>query len=161
MITKKVCVVGDFSVGKTSLTRRFVENIFSEKYQTTVGVKIDTKEVALEHGNVKLVIWDLAGEEKLAATAKTYLKMSQGLILVVDGTRQETFESAQRIFLELPLPKPPTAFLVNKADLIEEWEITESEIRLFSESFNFMLYTSAKNGENVETAFRQLAELMV
>ncbi len=161
MLTKKVCVFGDFSVGKTSLTRRFVDNVFSEKYQTTVGVKIDTKEVTLEQTSVKLVIWDLAGEAKMEAMTRNYLKMCQGLLLVVDGTRQASFESVQRIYQELPQPKPPTALLVNKVDLIDDWEVSESEIRLFAEHFNFMLYTSAKSGENVETAFTRLAELMV
>ena len=86
MIKKKVCVVGDFAVGKTSLTQKFVNNVFSEKYLTTVGVKIDTMEI----DQTKLVIWDLAGRDSLSPINLSYLAGASGVIYVADGRNPNT-----------------------------------------------------------------------
>jgi len=86
MIKKKICMVGDFSVGKTSLTQKFVNNVFSEKYLTTIGVKIDTVEV----NETKLIVWDVAGRDSLSPINASYLVGAAGVVLVADGTRPST-----------------------------------------------------------------------
>ena len=82
-------MVGDFSVGKTSLTQKFVNNVFSEKYLTTIGVKIDTVDV----DDVKLVVWDVAGRDSLSPINVSYLVGAAGIVFVADGTREDTLKS--------------------------------------------------------------------
>jgi len=95
ILQKKVCLLGDFGVGKTSLVRRVVKNEFSEKYLTTVGVKMDTKLITVnDELAVKLIIWDIAGEGCLKKVAQTYLRGAAGFLLVVDGTRSSTLDCA-------------------------------------------------------------------
>ena len=86
MIQKKICMIGSFGVGKTSLVARFVRSIFSEKYQTTVGVKIDKKVVEVGGQQVTLVLWDIAGEDALTTVRVSQLRGASGYILVVDGS---------------------------------------------------------------------------
>ena len=93
MSTKKICVLGDFAVGKTSTVARVVHNVFSDKYLTTVGVKIDTYVYEPEGAGakpMKLVIWDIAGTDRFNAVEYSYLRGASGYLLVVDGTRPDT-----------------------------------------------------------------------
>ena len=94
MIQKKICMVGAFAVGKTSLVARFVKSIFSDKYLTTVGVKIDKKEMVVDGNEINLILWDLAGEDEFIQLQTTYLRGSSGYILVADGTRASTIVKA-------------------------------------------------------------------
>ncbi len=161
-VTRKLCVYGDFAVGKTSLTRRFVENVFSEHYHTTVGVKIDTKQLVLPDANrVKLVIWDLAGEARMAGITQSYLRMSQGLLLVADGTRPATLQAALDLHQAMIEPRPPTVLLLNKADLASEWQLNDSVLQGCADRFLAVYRTSAKTGKNVEQAFETLARGML
>ena len=97
MLQKKVCVLGAYAVGKTSLISRFVKSVFSEKYHTTVGVKIDKKEVQLESGTIRLMLWDLAGEDDFSKVRLSFLRGSSGYLLVVDPTRPDTFQVAESL----------------------------------------------------------------
>jgi len=94
MDKKKVCMVGDFSVGKTSLTQKFVNNVFSDQYLTTIGVKIDTAIV----GDTKLIVWDVAGRDSLSPINVSYLVGAAGIVLVADGTRSETINDLHSIW---------------------------------------------------------------
>jgi len=93
-LQKKICMLGGFSVGKTSLVKRYVESVFSETYLTTVGVKIDKKTVDLSDRIVNLILWDLAGEDDISSLRMSYLRGSAGYVLVADGTRPSTLEVA-------------------------------------------------------------------
>ena len=97
MLQKKICLLGAFGVGKTSLTRRFVDSIFSDTYLTTVGVKIDKKTVAVNGNTVNLLIWDIAGEDEVSAVRTSYLRGAAGYLLVVDVTRAQTLAVAKSI----------------------------------------------------------------
>src|SRR5215211_7084781 len=92
VVQKKICMLGGFSVGKTSLVKRFVESVFSETYLTTVGVKIDKKTVDLGERAVNLILWDVAGEDDISAVRMSYyyLRGCAGYVLVADGTRPST-----------------------------------------------------------------------
>jgi len=97
MIQKKVCMVGTSGVGKTSLVAKFVHSIFSDKYLTTVGVKIDKKTVAVDGNEVMLMIWDLAGDDDYQRLQTSYLRGTSGYLLVADGIRQITLDQAIEI----------------------------------------------------------------
>ena len=93
-LQKKVCMIGGFSVGKTSLVKRFVESVFSEAYLTTVGVKIDKKTVNLGASSVNLILWDVAGEDDISSFKMSYMRGCAGYVLVADGTRPSTLAVA-------------------------------------------------------------------
>jgi small GTP-binding protein len=159
MLQKKICMVGAFATGKTSLVSQFVFSIFSEKYQTTVGVKIDKKTLNIGERSLNLILWDLYGEDEFLKVRMSYLRGSAGYLLVVDGTRRNTLEKAfclkQRV--EDTIGKIPFILVINKYDLIDEWEIEDSEIEeLAGRGWNVMT-TSAKTGLNVEETFQTLA----
>lgn len=158
-LQKKICVLGGFSVGKTSLVKRFVDSIFSEIYLTTVGVKIDKKTVALDDRVVNLILWDLAGEDDIASLRMSYLRGASGYVLVADGTRPKTLDMAlslrQRVDAEYG--SLPFALLLNKHDLREQWAIGDAEMEDLRREGWFVRSSSARTGEGVEDAFRDLA----
>lgn len=160
--SRKVCMVGDFGVGKTSSVARFVHNIFSEKYQTTIGVKVDTKVVDAEDGPLKLVIWDIAGRNKFGNVEFTYLRGSAAYILVVDGTRLSTFETAMalRKSIEARYGELPFVLMINKADLKDQWVIGQDKIDELQSSGVPVFISSAKSGDQIETAFNKLSSLL-
>ncbi|MBD0326652.1 MAG: GTP-binding protein [Pyrinomonadaceae bacterium] len=163
MIQKKICMLGTFAVGKTSLVRRFVESIYSDKYHTTVGVKIDKKQVAVEGRELMLLLWDIEGAESAHELRKSYLRGAAGYLLVADGTRQETLYRALEIQARAQETIGPVPFLllINKADLIEQWSIEEREMLALKEKNWHVIQTSAKTGAGVEEAFLALAQKMM
>ena len=160
MRTAKVCILGDFAVGKTSTIARFVNNVFSEEYLTTVGVKIDTKEAETANGPIKLVIWDIAGTDELSTIEFAYLRGSAGFILVADGSRRKTVASALSLREELLAQhgELPFVAMLNKADLSQHWEIDDDVIKASQEAGVDWIRCSAKTGEGVEDAIFTLAE---
>jgi len=164
ILQKKVCMIGDFSVGKTSLVSRFVRQAFSDKYLTTVGVKIDTKLVKLSNDQeVKLILWDIAGNDALNTTTISYLRGAAGFLLVVDGTRLPTWHSALNLREAVmdQVGEKPFVMLLNKADLAEQWEVEQQLIEEKNQQGWKLLSTSAKTGVNVEKAFFELASQML
>lgn len=162
-VTRKVCLLGDFGVGKTSLVQRYVAQAFSEKYLTTVGVKIDSKRIAIDNNRpIKLVIWDLAGSGSLDSVKGTYLRGSAGFILVADGTRASTVEAARALKDEAIriLGKVPFVCFVNKSDLHGLWEVGEEPFADIGGEPVATLMTSAKLGTNVETGFEKIARAL-
>jgi small GTP-binding protein len=159
VIQKKICLVGAYAVGKTSLVQRFVKSIFSEKYHATIGVKIDKKVVAVGEREVTLVIWDLAGEDEFIDVELDYLRGTAGYLLVADGTRRSTLDRAvamQQRAVER-IGAVPFLLLINKADLEADWEITGEELGEMAGRGWAITRTSAKSGLGVEMAFRALA----
>jgi small GTP-binding protein len=163
VITKKICLLGEFAIGKTSLTDRFVRQTFSDKYLTTVGVKIDSKLVELPgQETVKLVIWDIAGSGTFATVSKNYLRGTAAVLLVADGCRKSSLDSAmnlRRVVYDA-VGECPVVVAVNKVDLLADWEIDEEDITKLQENGLQVYKTSAKTGENVEAVFQQLATLL-
>ena len=158
MLQKKICLLGAFGVGKTSLTRRFVDSIFSDTYLTTVGVKIDKKVVRVGATDVSLLIWDIAGEDEVAAVRTSYLRGAAGYLLVVDVTRAQTLDVAKSIRdrVAREVGDIPFLCLLNKTD-VEEWDISDARIEELEMQGWTVLRTSAKTGEGVEIAFFDLA----
>lgn len=156
----KICMVGAFAVGKTSLVKRFVESIFSEKYLTTVGVKVDKKSVRLGDREVDLLLWDIAGEDDTQPLQLVYLRGAAGYLLVADGTRSSTLDKALVLQknIEKTIGEKPFLVTLNKSDLTEEWDIPEGRIDELRKAGWETLKTSAKTGVGVEEAFLMLAE---
>lgn len=163
MISKKVCMVGAFSVGKTSLVQRFVRSIFSEKYLTTLGVKIDKKVVTVDGNEVTLMLWDIYGEDEFQKLRISYLKGASGYLLVADGTRPDTLDAAVNIHERIKdtIGHLPFILLLNKSDLTEEWELKDEDIADLLEKNWTIQKTSAKTGAGVEEAFFTLARKMI
>jgi len=119
VLQKKICMLGGFSVGKTSLVKRYVQSVFSETYLTTVGVKIDKKTVDLSDRIVNLILWDLAGEDDINSLRMTNLRGAAGYVLVADGTRPSTLDVALSLHkrVEADFGPLPFVLLLNKSDL--------------------------------------------
>ena len=163
MLQKKICMLGSFSVGKTSLVRRFVESIFSDVYQTSIGVKVDKKVVRAGEEEVNLVLWDIHGEDVYQKIRLAYLRGMSGYLLVVDGTRRRTLDDAlalnERVIQEAG--KVPAVLVFNKSDLHEKWEIDAArESELTAAGWN-IIRTSAKTGDSVEEVFSKLTAAML
>jgi len=163
-LQKKICMLGDFSVGKTSLVRRFVYDLFEDKYLSTIGVKISRKSVELGNDIIHLLIWDLAGGEEFSGVQSSYLQGSSGGILVCDLTRKNTLaiiENYANQLLEIQ-PKSSIILIANKADLVDEREISDEALENIAATLNAKLFiTSAKTGENIEDAFHTLASSFI
>jgi small GTP-binding protein len=161
MIKKKICMLGSFGVGKTSLTSKFVLNMFSEKYHTTIGVKVDKKIVAVDDAELTLMLWDMAGEEENIPVKLSYLRDAAGYFLVIDGTRKQTLEVGLSIQerVRTQIADLPFVVAINKFDQLDSWEIEDSELEGLAERGWRLFKTSAKSGEQVERAFLTLAGL--
>jgi small GTP-binding protein len=166
IISKKICLVGDFAVGKTSLIRRFVEDKFSDNYLSTVGVKVSRKIIDLSanssYKQIQLLIWDIEGQTKFKSILPSYLKGASGAILVADLTRIDTMEHIQN-HLDLLLQINPQAIAIvtfNKSDLVTSERVTNL-LELYNCNDNSQVIatytTSAKTGKCVNHIFNQLA----
>ena len=161
--THKLCLLGDFGVGKTSLVARFVHSTFSDKYLTTVGVKVDSKSITLPDGGaIKLVIWDIAGRDVLDGPGRNYLRGATALLLVADGTREDSLASALDLLMQSRRVAPGAiaALAVNKFDLLEQWEVGPAALAELRHSLP-VFETSALSGDGVEAAFANLAGRLV
>lgn len=159
MIQKKICMLGSFAVGKTSLVARYVRSVFSERYLTTIGVKVDKKVVTLGdgHPDVSLLLWDIYGDDDFQAVRPSFLRGAAGYFLVADGTRSQSLERIgplHRMATET-LGAVPYCILLNKVDLVREWTLSEKEERQLAEQ-GPVIRTSAKTGQGVEEAFQTL-----
>jgi small GTP-binding protein len=163
MMQKKICMIGSFGVGKTSLVARYVRSIFSDKYLTTLGVKIDKKALSVDGQEVNLMLWDLAGEDALTQIKPMHLRGASGYLLVADGCRASSLEAAIELQsrVEAEVGKVPFTCVVNKVDLRDSWEVDDAALDRLSALGWPWLLTSAKSGASVEELFQTLAERMV
>jgi small GTP-binding protein len=156
---KKICLLGTFAVGKSSLTERFVKSVFSERYRTTVGVRIQKRTVELDEQSVDLIVWDLAGEDEFLSLRTAYLRGSSGYVLVADGTRRETLikvlEMKKRA--DVALGGLPFVLMVNKMDRRDDWAVTDADLDDLTRKGWPVFRTSAKTGEGVNDGFIRLA----
>jgi small GTP-binding protein len=165
----KICLLGEHKVGKTCLIRRYVFNEFSDGYITTIGAKVTKKTIETRHPDTKepialdLMIWDIMGQQGFRRLLQnSYFYGAQGIVAVCDNTREDTLpqlegwiEGIQKITEEIP-----SVFLGNKCDLVELQQIGLSELESFAAQYESSetLMSSAKTGENVESAFSILGK---
>jgi small GTP-binding protein len=163
VIHTKIALLGEAGVGKTSLVRRFVDSLFDDKYLTTIGVKVDKKPMRIGTADVTLMIWDVAGAEEHFSVPSSYIKGASGYLLIADGTRPETLDSAARIAEQMDRDLGPLPFVLvlNKKDLSESWRVEARHHEALGRRSLAVLASSAKTGEGVDEAFQRLAEAIV
>ena len=159
-IQKKVCLLGDFAVGKTSLVRRFVEGRFDDKYLSTIGVKISRKPMMRADHVLNLLIWDLAGGDDFSKMSNQYLRGAVGALIVCDLTRSDTLQALIRYTEQLRVvnENPAIVLIGNKVDLEDARHISDEQLQtIATEQQVPYLLTSAKTGDSVIEAFDLLA----
>jgi small GTP-binding protein len=162
MIQKKVCMVGLYGTGKTSLVQRFVHSMFSERYLSTVGVKIDRKPIQVDGADLTLVLWDLAGRDGHEDITTSYLRGSHAVLYVADGTRRETCDQLPelRALVRDAAGEVPEVLALNKSDLKEQWALASGDEQALSKAFD-LVRTSAKSGDGVEEIFLRIGRAML
>jgi len=157
MIRKKILLLGDFAVGKTSLIKRYVDNTFDDSYLTTIGVKISKKLLILNDIECELLIWDVEGATPTKSIPHSYFKGASGAIFVCDVNRSETIESLnEHINTFLMLNQDAKHVIAyNKSDLLN----TQQKEALHLPGNAFL--TSAKSDSNVEALFTTLVKEML
>ncbi len=159
----KVVLLGDEAVGKTSLILRYINNSFTESYIPTLGVNFITKDLHLKEG-IRLIVWDIGGQEIWKAKLDFYLKGADGAIIVCDLTRPATLTSIEDLWipklLQIAGSNTPFVLAGNKCDLKDLWKIKDNDIKKFLKKQKSSSYfkTSAKTGENVEKFFESISE---
>jgi small GTP-binding protein len=160
----KIAVLGAPAAGKTSIIDKFVEHKFTADYKPTLGASIIAKDISLENVEVRLVLWDVAGQEKYESVRSMYLSGAIGAILVYDITRRPTFEEIKtkwiNDFQQYALKNAKYIVIGNKKDLEDKRNVTFEEGKVLSNALGteIFLETSAKTGENVEAAFISLVK---
>jgi small GTP-binding protein len=160
MISKKVILTGSFGVGKTSLFNQFIYQQFSDKYLTTIGVKVNKKTLTIDGEDISLLVWDIAGEVAQDKVPASYFLGAGGIIYVVDLSRPMTFNNmkADLAFLEKLLPDTTIIIVANKKDLVTPADLEDMAQNLDTK-WDFA--TSAKTGENVEALFLELGKRLI
>jgi len=163
---KKICLLGEYAVGKTSLVRRYVNDVFDDLYILTIGVKVTSKEVLLKDKGAKFTfaIWDIGGHLDPTDVPETYYINTAGAILVCDATRRETLDKCrdwvQMLYGQNSPEDVAIIIAANKSDL--ERTFGDDELKKVAKELNAkFFYTSAKNGENVEKSFFALAQAVL
>ena len=166
VVQKKVCMLGSFAVGKTSLVRRFVEGKFDDRYLSTIGVKISRKTISngeLDY-DTNLIVWDLAGGDEFLRSNSSYLRGAAGALIICDLTRPQTLGAAEQYAHQIRSINREAGIILiaNKVDLVDERVIDDTQLAAVAAAFeNCPVHlTSAKNGQNVEVSFTQLAQII-
>lgn len=167
-ISKKVCLLGPFAVGKTSLVRRFIYNRFEDRYVSTIGVKVSRKIVMTPHNGqiteLSMMLWDIAGADEVDELRLSYLNGVAGAILVCDLTRRETLQRLENYvdIIHSITPKAPIVLAANKLDLVHERAIGDQELQDVAHKLGASVHlVSARTGDQVEALFKQMAVALV
>ncbi len=166
-VSKKIVLLGDGAVGKTSLIRKFVQDMFDDSYIVTIGTKISKKTLTITHPTnhytLTLMIWDILGQKDYTNVQALGMTGASGALIICDGTRSGTLESLQKYWipsLQKSAPDAPLVFLSNKCDLTDRQQISMEYLTGIADQFNAPAFmTSAKTGENVEEAFAQIGKM--
>jgi small GTP-binding protein len=168
-LIKKICLLGDAAVGKTSLIRRYVYSSFDDKYITTIGTKVTKKSLVFKHPTqdmrvrISLLIWDILGQKEYSRLHPVYYQGAEGGLVVSDGTRPATLKNMEEWAegFQKTVGRVPLVFLINKSDLIDIATFDSSEAEAIARKYNSPLYfTSAKTGDNVERSFLELGNTL-
>lgn len=168
-VQKKIILLGDGAVGKTSLIRRFVVDKFDDKYIVTIGSKITAKDLQIAEDDkvfyLKLQIWDILGQKGYKKLHNSTFRGTDGVFMVADITRKDTLRSLETYWIpkvQSLIGPVPFIILANKADLMHRAEFREEELREFTKRYGAPYYlTSAKSGENVKKAFYILGKKLL
>ena len=161
--TCQILLIGDSSVGKTSLIQRYANGIFKEEYLATVGLDFYTKQEAINNINVLVRLWDTAGQERFKSLTPNYFKNAEGVIITYDITSSQSFENLKFWInsIKTNLGEKniiiPIIIVGNKLDMEDMRDITREEAEKFAKENKYKYFeTSAKTGEGVDDAIRDL-----
>jgi small GTP-binding protein len=166
---RKVLLIGDGAVGKTSLIRKFVTDKFDDKYIATIGTKVTKKELDLKAPGQNIVltmmIWDVLGQKGYTSIQAASFKGADGVILVCDFTRLETLKSLEDYWIPNigdNLSKLHYVFAANKSDLTDKAEFSLDDVQMIASRYDSKAFSSsAKSGENVEELFMNLGKMLI
>ena len=159
----KIVLIGESGVGKTSIISQFIDQIFQDDQQSTIGGTFTTKTIKCSNGKIlKLEIWDTAGQERYRSVTKMFYKDANAVVLVYDITSKYSYEELQSYWIEQVKESCPKniilAIIANKSDLVEHEQVDEGEARKYAQELNALFaVTSAKNNLGVEDLFLEIA----
>jgi len=160
----KVIVIGEPAAGKTSLVKKYVSGHFPTDYRASIGTNMYIKKVGLDSGQeAKIQLWDIAGQEKWIQMRHIYYKGAQGALILGDLTREKSFSQIEEFWfndVKKYCPDIPIILIGNKTDL--DGEISKEKVEDIGKKIdaNSVIFTSAKSGDNVEKAFKEISELV-
>ena len=165
----RIVALGEASVGKTSLIRRYTENAFEEEYKQTIGTTFASKDIVVEDEsgdkrNVRLVIWDMGGQATYRELRRQFMKGAQGAIITYDVTRPDTFMAMNNWFESFRDVCPEAAVVVcaNKVDLVGQRMVPPEPGHMLKDWFQAEYFeTSAKDGTGVIDAFKRIASIVL
>jgi len=167
-IVKKICILGDPAVGKTSLVGRYVLQQFGEEYLSTIGARVCEKILEMDIGGrpstVELVIWDIAGQNQFTSVTPSFYRGAEGALIVCDPSRRETFRNLFRWDHQFRenAALPNVVLIFNKSDISDRWEVAREEAEALAGELGYpFALASAKTGHNVEESFTLLARKML
>ena len=163
-INLKILLCGDSSVGKTSLLLKYTDNYFPELHISTIGVEYKIKELNINGRKVILRIWDTSGQERYRSITQNFYRNANGILFVFDLTNKVTFDNIKNWLTDSQNfeTKVIKILVGNKSDLIEERKVDQDSVERYADKKEMQYYeTSAKDGNNVDKAFRELAELIL
>ena len=164
MESLKIVLIGESGVGKTSIISQFIDHVFQDDQQSTIGCTFSTKAIECNNGKIlKFEIWDTAGQERYRSVTKMFYKDAAAVILVYDITNKYSFEQLQKYWVPQVLDNSPKnsilAMMANKSDLIEKEQVDEEEARNYAKEINALFVsTSAKNNFGVCDLFIDIAK---
>lgn len=157
---KKIVLVGHFGVGKSSLIKRYVENVFSDNYIVTIGVHISKKVISIEGKEITFVLWDIEGKDDLKKIRPAYLIGTSGFVYVIDPTRVQTYENFhdEYNFIQSSFPSAKIVTVANKSDIIDV-DAFKKQLEFLNINLDFI--TSAKTGDTVNEIFYELGKSLI
>jgi len=161
-LVEKVLLLGDISVGKTSIITRFTEGAFFENMANTIGVEYHRKTIKLKGKGIEMEIWDTSGQERYQSIAKSFYRGCMGIIIVFDVTSEKSFGNVKSWIEHLNSDADSEVIKIlvgNKSDLKDEFSsVDKIEIAELTKECNLVYFeTSAKSGENIKEAFEFMA----
>ena len=164
----QLLIIGDSTVGKTSILSRFANGTFNSNYLATVGLDNFTKDETIDDKNVHIKIWDTAGQERYKALTKGFFRNAEGIMIVYDVTNQESFENLKNWIQSIKenmgndfLERIPIVIIGNKIDS-DEREVKTEDGQSFCKQQNYPYFeTSAKTGENIDSTIRFLVKKVI
>jgi len=164
-----VIIIGDYGVGKSTLISKFVENRFRDQYIPTLGVQISRKSLDINDSHIDLMIWDIAGQDQFLNVRKRFYQESEGYLIVFDTTRKSSLDHIGRWYQEVlkytGTTNTPFIIVANKIDLKDDIVVDDDEIisTLIENEMNvkMIIKTSAKDGTNVDDAFKTLGKTIL
>ena len=161
--TCQILIIGDSSVGKTSLIARYTNGTFKEEYLATVGLDYYSKEEVIDNKTINIKLWDTAGQERYKSLTQSYFKNAEGVLLTYDVTNNESFDNLRDWITSIKKNMEgrnifiPVIIIGNKIDMEESREINKEDAEKFAKENNYKYFeTSAKTGEGVDNAIREL-----